>query len=197
LQVGELSDRYPHFTAEALGRNGLEEPKGFYKTVFQPLLQHLHDQLVTRMTSLSALATRFAFLTPKHLLLMDEEELKECCNAAAKHYKDHFECQGTMLLSELLALRSGLESHLLRQTSALQVPECLAEKDLLSDFPETVTALQLCIVLPVSVASNERSFSKLKLIQNFLSTTSAQERPRRSACWASRRASRAGAISRL
>lgn len=43
-------------------------------------------------------------------------------------------------------------------------------------YPNLWTALRIALTLPVTVASAERSFSKLKLIKTFLRSTMAQER---------------------
>jgi len=45
-----------------------------------------------------------------------------------------------------------------------------------SGFTDVVTALLLFLTLPVTVATAERSFSKLKLIKNYLRNTMGQER---------------------
>ena len=45
-----------------------------------------------------------------------------------------------------------------------------------SGFTDVVTALFLFLTLPVTVATAERSFSKLKLIKNYLRNTMGQER---------------------
>jgi hypothetical protein len=47
---------------------------------------------------------------------------------------------------------------------------------LLSSFPNTSIAIRILLTLPVSVASGERSFSKLKIIKNYLRSTIAQKR---------------------
>ena len=44
-------------------------------------------------------------------------------------------------------------------------------------FPNLRTALQILLTVSVSVASCERSFSKLKLIKTYLRSTMTQERP--------------------
>ena len=45
-----------------------------------------------------------------------------------------------------------------------------------SSFTNVIQALQLYLTLPVSVATAERSFSKLKIIKNFLRNAMSQER---------------------
>lgn len=47
---------------------------------------------------------------------------------------------------------------------------------LLELFPNLVVALRIVLTLPVSVASAERSFSKLKLIKTYLRSIMSQER---------------------
>lgn len=69
-----------------------------------------------------------------------------------------------------------------RRQSAMQLPSTAEEllkatiqygKDV---FPNLRTALQILLTVSVSVASCERSFSKLKLIKTYLRSTMTQER---------------------
>lgn len=43
-------------------------------------------------------------------------------------------------------------------------------------FPDVVTAYVIFLTLPVSVASNERSFSKLKLLKTYLRAAMSNDR---------------------
>lgn len=45
-------------------------------------------------------------------------------------------------------------------------------------FPEVCTALMLFVTIPVTTASAERSFSKLKLIKTYLRNSMGQDRLR-------------------
>ena len=50
------------------------------------------------------------------------------------------------------------------------------EDGLLLQYQNLSIALRLLLTLPVTVASGERSFSKLKLIKTYLRTTMSQDR---------------------
>ena len=52
----------------------------------------------------------------------------------------------------------------------------LKDHKLMESFPNISVALRVLLTLPVSVASGERSFSKLKLIKSYLRSTMSQER---------------------
>ena len=43
-------------------------------------------------------------------------------------------------------------------------------------LPKSCKAYQLALTIPVSVASNERSFSKLRLVKNYLRSTMKEDR---------------------
>ncbi|CAK9826879.1 Zinc finger MYM-type protein 1 [Anthophora retusa] len=43
-------------------------------------------------------------------------------------------------------------------------------------FPNLAISLRILLTIPISTATAERSFSKLKLIKNYLRTTMSQER---------------------
>ena len=52
----------------------------------------------------------------------------------------------------------------------------LIDSHMTASVPELTTVCALFLTLPVTVASAERSFSKLKLIKTYLRSTMAQER---------------------
>lgn len=57
--------------------------------------------------------------------------------------------------------------------------EKIIKTNLVSSFPNLTTALKIFLTLPVSVATGERSFSKLKIIENYLRTSMSQEKDRK------------------
>jgi len=60
--------------------------------------------------------------------------------------------------------------------SVKELLNVILQLGLVSSFPDLVTALSIFLTLPVSVASDERSFSKLKLIKTYLRSLMAQGR---------------------
>ena len=47
---------------------------------------------------------------------------------------------------------------------------------IMTSVPDVVTVFKIFLTLPVTVASAERSFSKLKLIKNYMRSTMSQDR---------------------
>jgi hypothetical protein len=60
--------------------------------------------------------------------------------------------------------------------SAADVLKHLCENEMTNSYSMLVLAIVLLLTLPVTVATAERSFSKLKIIKNYLRSTMAQER---------------------
>ena len=58
----------------------------------------------------------------------------------------------------------------------IDVLNYLHKNEILSLYPNIVIALKLLLTIPVSVASAERSFSKLKIIKNYHRSTMTQDR---------------------
>lgn len=103
-----------------------------------------------------------------------DEELKQHCNDLHLFLKDgeNADIDGDNLFHELKFLSQIIEEN----TSPL---DCLKKicKDNIDDvYPNTYIALRIMLTTPVSVASAERSFSKLKLIKNYLRSTMRQDR---------------------
>ncbi|KAK4886341.1 hypothetical protein RN001_002612 [Aquatica leii] len=59
-------------------------------------------------------------------------------------------------------------------TKALDVINYLCQNNLITLYPNTAVALRILLTLPVTVASGERTFSKLKLIKNYVRSTISQ-----------------------
>lgn len=81
---------------------------------------------------------------------------------------------GNELYNEILCFKAIVTS--LEESKPYFILNYIITNDLTSCFPNLAVALRIFLTLPVTVASGERSFSKLKLIKNFLRSTMSQER---------------------
>jgi hypothetical protein len=63
-----------------------------------------------------------------------------------------------------------------KSMTAFQILQYTTENSLIEIFPNLFIALRVLLSLPVSVASTERSFSKLKLIKTHLRSRISQDR---------------------
>lgn len=92
------------------------------------------------------------------------------CKDLHTHLTDDIELLN--LHSELVVLGNLVKAGCL----PLDVLNFIIKNNLRDNFPNVSICLRILLTIPASVASGERSFSKLKLIKNFLRSTMTQER---------------------
>ena len=80
--------------------------------------------------------------------------------------------------SQLLSFRQCFRNNLYEINCIFELTEFILIKNLSSSssFSEILTACHIFLTIPVSVASAERSFSKLKLVKNYLRNTMGEKR---------------------
>src|SRR5258705_3605075 len=101
--------------------------------------------------------------------------LKKCADLqSALTDENHCDVEGLQLHQELLVLLSLLPDEC--ATGPWDILAYITTNGLSENFPNVYIALRIALTLPVSVASGERSFSKMKLIKNYLRSTMSQER---------------------
>lgn len=139
------------------------DPKINFKTeFFYRILDQTLSSLNNRFEELNTFDNIFGFFS--NLFSLSEEEL-------LKHYKDLYlklkdDSRGETNINgiELFNVLKALKLHFLRDPlhEPYNILQYLFENNLFSTFPNTVIALKILLTLPVSVASGERLFSKLK-----------------------------------
>ncbi|KAJ4938896.1 hypothetical protein JOQ06_028362 [Pogonophryne albipinna] len=81
---------------------------------------------------------------------------------------------------QLLAFRACFKTEIAKEPSVKDMTKMLIvdHSSMTATFSEVCTALLLYLTIPVTVATAERSFSKLKLIKTYLRSSMGQERLR-------------------
>ena len=70
----------------------------------------------------------------------------------------------------------GMTDNLKKLNSAVDILKQLHKDELITSCSKLVTAIVMFLTLPLTVATAERSFSKLKIIKSYLRSSIAQDR---------------------
>ena len=110
----------------------------------------------------------FAALHPSKLSADNTSRIK----ILGEFYKNDID--QVSLLAEYQVFRRHAEFHTCASISG--VLQLLCQKNLLTAYPNIACLYRLCLALPVTMASAERSFSKLKLTKTVLRSTMGESR---------------------
>ena len=149
----------------------------FRVSVFHRLIDTVTSQITQRFSATTELVTKFSILFPHVLSTTDEQGIIK----AAEILQQQYSCDLTEAFPvQLVTFAASLRSQIITLSSVQQVAHLLIVEysAVASAFTDVVTALLLFLTLPVTVASAERSFSKLRLIKNYLRSTMGQDRLR-------------------
>ena len=154
----------------------VDDPKQNYKVNFYfAILDVAIQSIDERFHQLNHYSSLFGFLYDIHEVSdKPTEDVLSDCKSLEKllEHEDKKDIDAEELCSELQAIARRLPTAMHPQA----VLEFLLKFKLLESFPNVAVALRVLLTLPVSVASGERSFSKLKLIKTYLRSTTLQER---------------------
>ena len=183
----DIEDNFPEKRRKRVKRHDLSENSdtGYeisqqqsFKIQINEAIDTIISELRWRFEKLRDIQNSFGFLTLKHITTYSVEELKK--HAADLSIKYSADINGTEFWSEIETLKSQVEATTLFDKcecqSSMGLLKAIVELDLKEMFPNVVVAIKIFLTMPVTVASCERSFSKLKLIKTYLRLTMGQER---------------------
>ena len=172
LQQKRMRSTKRHFSYGSSDESLSDALKKLEVTFFNVVVDVANSALQERFVTLENVGEKFRVLLTFQSL--SNEELTEKCEALSSmlHYEGHSDLDGRQLAHELKNL-PDLPSKTITQ---LELLVFIHEKDLTEIYSNLWTALRISITLPVTVATAERSFSKLKLIKTYLRSTMSQER---------------------
>ncbi|XP_037755803.1 uncharacterized protein LOC119566406 [Chelonia mydas] len=150
--------------------------KKFEVEFFNVVMDKAMSAIDERFNTLRAHHEQFGFLydiTKFNEIGKQEQQMTKFKNLESllKH-GDSFDLNGLELYEEL----STLSSMLLHAKSVMDIVQFIHISKLVDIYPNVYIATRILLTIPVTVASGEQSFSKLKLIENYLRSTMSQER---------------------
>lgn len=168
--------RVKKFFDELSSDSRLESPmKRFQVEVFNTVIDITTNQLQVRFQSLRDTDALFQCIKPNVITEKSIDELLDLSKVLIKEYTDDISDE---LCDQMMLLKTTFGVKLADVKTIRELAEFLLIKhaELSSSFSEVITACLLYLTLPVTVASAERSFSKLKLIKTYLRSTMCQVR---------------------
>ena len=124
---------------------------------------------------MNEIVSNFSVLQPATLQNLNDTDLLEKALAFVHLYEKDISISFS---KEILSFRSSFRHEIETSSSIRELADLLIIKNhfISSSFPEVCTAFLLFLTIPVTTASAERSFSKLKLIKTYLRNSMGQER---------------------
>ena len=180
----EVEPVFPHkhsrtkkrmFTYESF-HEPISDPKTEFRVnFFNEVVDKALQSLQPRFMQLKEHHNLFGFLYT--FLNMTKDDIRKCSAdleiALTDISKQSKDIDGYMLSEEMEIIKSVLPTQQQKPRELLQYLACNERS---TAFPNLFTALRILLTIPVTVASGERSFSKLKLIKTYLRSVIHQER---------------------
>ena len=157
--------------------------KKFRVEIFSRIIDTVTQRLQERFKGQQFVAKTFNFLLPKNLIKSSDNDVKIAAKNFMSIYKTDFSADDNEyahadLCEEILSFKNVFKEELTNNEfqSISDVLKYIQECELTSSYSNLVLAIIIFMTLPVTVASAERSFSKLKLIKTYLRSSIAQDR---------------------
>lgn len=161
-----------HFYDNLNGDRRLNTTEENFKVkIFFPVLDTVLSQLISRFQGMHDVIEDFNFLNPIILSTQTDENIMKASYDFCLTYKDDINSD---FPRQMLSLKSFIKYEKLKTIKHLG--SFIINNDLSSSFPDVLSACIIFLTMPITVAGAERSFSKLKLIKNYLRNSCGQER---------------------
>lgn len=154
----------------------LDEPvscpeKKFEVEFFNTLLDTAITSMKERFAQFDDFSQTWRFLYNLQEL-PDKEELRRLCNNLQNKLSD---IDGNLLVDELISIKAFLSNNM-KKITPIDTLNFVKKHNLQELYPNIWISLRILLTIPVTVASGERSFSKLKLIKTYLRSNMSQDR---------------------
>jgi len=158
----------------------IQNPKDKFKiNFFNVILDTSITSIKERYEQLKNCNKHFEFLYHlRNLKDIETDKLKTYCSNLEFYltHGDNKDIDSVDLFNELNILKDNFFSEIKDLKSSLSILTYIYSNNYESSFPNTCISLRILNTLPISVASGERSFSKLKLIKTYLRSSISQEK---------------------
>ncbi|KAL4091822.1 hypothetical protein QTP88_026444 [Uroleucon formosanum] len=145
--------------------------ENFRVKIVLPVIDMVLFQLNLRFEGLRKVTENFDFLFPTSLIALSDNDL-------AKASMDFFQLYQSDISSDFTRQLLCIKDQLIPQQikSIRELTLYIIKNNLCTTFFVVLSACIIYLTLPVTIASAERSFSKLKLIKNYLRNNMGQDR---------------------
>ena len=186
VEIAQELDIDPSFPPSRSGKKrrlfdyqGEEEQRAtpelkFKSNFFYPLVDQAIMSIKERFNLLREVSSAFSFLytRDKLLLVQQENALLTCCKEFQKKFGDIDSDEMSAELQRFVLILQKKRN----LNTAQDFLNYLLKTHLFQLYPNVYIALRILLTCPVTVASAERSFSKLKLIKTFNGTSMTDSR---------------------
>jgi len=161
---------------QAMSTSMLNFLNKFRVDFFNSMIDGILHYIKWRFKSLNEYFEYFGFIYDMNILrsISKEDLYKHCCDLGTVLQEgEKSDIQSFELYEELQLIISSLPDFI---KDAKQLIKYIIENNLQEIYPNVYITVRIMLTIPVSTASAERSFLKLKIIKNYLRNTMTQER---------------------